>query len=113
VHGVARDLRSALRQLTAAPGLSLAIVVALGLGIGGNAALFGIVEALELRPLPVGDPERVVAMGLRPRTRPDQLPGSLSVPGATGMLLAVAAAASWLPALRASRVDPAEVMRAE
>jgi ABC-type antimicrobial peptide transport system permease subunit len=33
--------------------------------------------------------------------------------GTTGMLLAVAAVASWLPALRASRVDPAEVMRAE
>ncbi len=82
MHGVARDLRSALRQLTAAPGLSLAIVLALGLGIGGNAALFGIVEALELRPLPVGDPDRVVAIGLRPRTRPDQLPGSLSVPDA-------------------------------
>ena len=36
-----------------------------------------------------------------------------SYAGAIGMLLAVAAAASWLPALRASRVDPAEVMRAE
>ena len=36
-----------------------------------------------------------------------------SYAGATGMLLAVAAAASWLPARRASRVDPAEVMRAE
>jgi ABC-type lipoprotein release transport system permease subunit len=36
-----------------------------------------------------------------------------SYAGATGMLLAVATAASWLPALRASRVDPAEVMRAE
>ena len=82
MHGVARDLRSALRQLTAAPGLSLAIVLALALGIGGNAALFGIVEALELRPLPVEDPERVVAIGLRPRTRADQLPGSISVPDA-------------------------------
>jgi ABC-type antimicrobial peptide transport system permease subunit len=36
-----------------------------------------------------------------------------SYAGATGMLLTVAAAASWLPARRASRVDPAEVMRAE
>ena len=62
--------------------MSLAIVVALALGIGGNAALFGIVEALELRPLPVGDPDRLVAIGLRPRTRADQLPGSLSVPDA-------------------------------
>ena len=82
MHGLARDLRSALRQLTAAPGVSLAVIVALALGIGGNAALFGIVEALELRPLPLGDPERLVAIGLRPRTRADQLPGTLSVPDA-------------------------------
>ena len=62
--------------------MSLAIVLALALGIGGNAALFGVVEALELRALPVGDPERLVAIGLRPRTRADQLPGSISVPDA-------------------------------
>jgi len=63
-----------------APGLSAAVVLALALGIGANAALFAIVEALELRPLPLGDPERVVAIGLRPRARADQLPGPLSVP---------------------------------
>ena len=83
MHGFARDLRSGVRQLIASPGLSLAIVLALALGIGGNAALFGIVEALELRPLPLGDPERLVAIGLRPRARIDQLPGPLSVPDAT------------------------------
>jgi len=85
VHGIARDLRSALRQLTASPGVSLAVVLALALGIGANAALFGIVEALELRPLPLGDPERLVAVGLRPRARVDQLPAPLSIPDAEEM----------------------------
>ncbi|HET6982322.1 MAG TPA: ABC transporter permease, partial [Myxococcaceae bacterium] len=82
MHGLARDVRSAFRQLRAAPGLSAAVILALALGIGANAALFAIVEALELRPLPLGDPERLVAIGLRPRVRADQLPGPLSVPDA-------------------------------
>ncbi|HET6983535.1 MAG TPA: ADOP family duplicated permease [Myxococcaceae bacterium] len=82
MYGLARDLRSAFRQLRVAPGLSAAVILALALGIGANAALFAIVEALELRPLPLGDPERLVAIGLRPRVRADQLPGPLSVPDA-------------------------------
>lgn len=82
VHGLTRDLRSAVRQLTATPGVSLAVILALALGIGGNAALFGIVEALELRPLPLGDPERLVAIGLKPRTQVDALPAPMSVPDA-------------------------------
>ena len=101
VHGLARDLRSALRQLTAAPGVSAAVVLALALGIGGNAALFGIVEALELRPLPLGDPERLVAVGLRSRTRPDQLPAPLSIPDAEE----IARSATHLSALNVYRRD--------
>src|SRR5215470_270063 len=48
MHRLARDIRSALRQLTSAPGVSGAVILALALGIGANAALFAIVEALEL-----------------------------------------------------------------
>ena len=79
MHGLARDLRSALRQLTVSPGVSLAVVLALALGIGANAALFSVVEALELRPLPLGDPERLVAVGLKPRARTEQLPSPISI----------------------------------
>jgi predicted permease len=68
--------------LTSSPGVSLAVILALALGIGANAALFAIVEALELRPLPLGDPQRLVALGLEPRARPGQLPGPMSVPDA-------------------------------
>jgi predicted permease len=79
MHGLVRDLRSALRQLTASPGVSVAVILALALGIGANAALFSVVEALELRPLPLGHPERLVAVGLKPRARIDQLPAPLSI----------------------------------
>jgi len=79
MYGLARDLRSALRQLTVSPGVSAAVILALSLGIGANAALFGVVEALELRPLPLGDPDRLVAIGLKPRARVDQLPSPISI----------------------------------
>jgi len=48
--GIASDIRQAVRQLTRKPGLSLAIVATLALGIGVNAAVFGVVDLLFLRP---------------------------------------------------------------
>ncbi|MGE0552739.1 MAG: ABC transporter permease [Gemmatimonadales bacterium] len=57
---VRQDLRQALRQVRRAPGFSLVAAVTLAVGIGGNAALFSLVDGVLLRPLPLGEPERLV-----------------------------------------------------
>lgn len=54
-----RDLLFSLRELRNAPGFALAAILSLGLGIGLNAALFTLTNALFLRPLPVAEPQRL------------------------------------------------------
>jgi putative ABC transport system permease protein len=56
------DIRLALRQLMKAPGFTLVATVTLALGIGVNSAIFALVDATLLRPLPFQDPERIVAV---------------------------------------------------
>jgi hypothetical protein len=68
-----KDFRFALRQLTAAPGFCLAVIVTLALGIGVNTAVFSLLDAFLLRQLPYPQPERIAALikhldGVDPRT---------------------------------------------
>ncbi len=51
------DLKFAFRQLLKSPGFTLVAVVTLGLGIGTNVAIFSLVNALLMRPLPFREPE--------------------------------------------------------
>jgi putative ABC transport system permease protein len=62
VEDVARDLRHAARGLWRSPGFSLAVILTLALGIGGNTAVFSIVDQLLLRPLPYPDGDQLVVV---------------------------------------------------
>ena len=59
------DLRHALRALRATPSFTLGALLVLGLGAGATTAIFSVVDAVVLRPLPFSDPDRIVALGER------------------------------------------------
>lgn len=58
--GLVRDLRYSARGYLATPGWTAAVIVTLALCIGANTAIFSIVDAVLLRPLPYPHPERLV-----------------------------------------------------
>jgi macrolide transport system ATP-binding/permease protein len=69
------DLRFAIRMLIKYPAFSIVAFLALVLGIGANTTVFGIINALLLRPLPVGHSEEVVKVF----TTDNHIPGNQSI----------------------------------
>ena len=75
------DLRYAFRQLIKSPGFSLIAILTLALGIGANSAIFSVVNAVLLRPLPFPEPNEL-AMVWNKTTQQGESAVSLSYPDA-------------------------------
>ncbi|HMH12055.1 MAG TPA: hypothetical protein VK578_03000 [Edaphobacter sp.] len=60
MESIAADIRFALRQIRRSPGFSVAVILLLALGIGATTAVFSLVDAILLEPVPYPEPNSVV-----------------------------------------------------
>jgi predicted permease len=67
---VRQDFLFAFRSLTRAPGFALVAIATLAIGIGSNAAIYGVVRSVLMEPLPYGEPDGVVTIWSRWRGFP-------------------------------------------
>ena len=76
-----KDIKYGIRSFMKRPGLTAVALITLALGIGANTAIFSVVNAVVLRPLPYEDPDRLVTLW-------ETMPGSdrRSEPGCHGLL---------------------------
>src|SRR5438094_5429153 len=67
-----QDIRYSLRTLVRNPVTTVVAILSLSLGIGANTAIFGLMNALILRPLPIRDPGRLIRLSTMTPRNPDR-----------------------------------------
>jgi putative ABC transport system permease protein len=81
MHHLLQDLRFAIRQLRKNPGFALTTTLTLALGIGATTAIFSLINAVLLRPLPFPQPGRLMSVGMvHTSVGKSGVPESLSYP---------------------------------
>jgi putative ABC transport system permease protein len=79
LHELRDDVRFAMRQMRRAPAFTAIAALTLALGIGANSAIFALVDATLLRPLPFPEPERLVTIWERTEMSPRSAASPLNV----------------------------------
>jgi predicted permease len=67
IETVVQDLRYALRMIARSPGFAIVAILTLALGIGANTAIFSVIDAVMMRPLPVRDPQQLALLTWKTR----------------------------------------------
>ena len=94
LQGLLRDIRYALRQLHRSPTFAFTVVLALALSVGVTTAVFCVINAVIISPLPYADPERIVSIQGRSSNgyaQPDSWPSYLDERAQTHAFQAFAA----------------------
>jgi len=78
VRSLLQDVQYSLRSLSRSPGFTSVVILTLGLGIGFNTAIYSVIHAFLLRPLPVHDPGQLVVLATRDKHT--EVPHGLSFP---------------------------------
>ncbi len=89
MHGLTQNVRYSLRQIRKSPGFAAITVITLALVIGGNSAIFGVINAVMLRTLPVKDPGLLVLLKWKAKSIPKTTASSsyANCPPGSGPLL--------------------------